>query len=58
VRLLLMVLALGFGAVAFVLAIAAAVSSQWLLAAGDALLVAVNVAVFEVNRRATRREPI
>ena len=51
-----MVCALGFGAAAFVLAVASAVSGQWLLAGGDSLLVAVNVAVFEVNRRGLRSE--
>jgi hypothetical protein len=51
-----MLAALGFGGAAFALAIAAAVSSQWLLVAGDALLVAVNVAVFELNRRGRRSE--
>lgn len=51
-----MILALGFGGATMVLAIAAGLSGQWLLAAGDAMLVGVNVAVFEVNRRGRRSE--
>ena len=51
-----MICSLGLGCAAFVLAIAAGFSGQWLLAGGDAMLVAVNVAVFEVNRRRRRGE--